>query len=145
MHWFDTQLQDLKKLAEAYEAGKINSAGEYDEAARFRRTAFIDAIQVLVESVVRSSGIAGCVACHDGLILAQAGTVVDTDALGAVIQESIRIAERSEEILALGEIQQIVIVGAQNKIAMITMGTITLSVLSPVDINLAATLAQGPG
>lgn len=76
----------------------------------------------MVNRVIDSPGVTACTAYHDGLILAQSGTIPDTDALGAMIQESIRIAQKGEAILHLGEIQQIVIVGDLNKIAMITVG-----------------------
>ncbi|MGZ8163217.1 MAG: hypothetical protein ACXWTT_10155 [Methylobacter sp.] len=45
----------------------------------------------------------------------------------------------------MGEIQQIVIVGDINKIAMITVGPITLCVLSPKQTNLALSLSQYNG
>ena len=144
MHWFDSQLQTLYKLAEAYDACNVKKDDdEFSDEVRQTRSDFIEAVQSLVNSVVKSPGVTGCVSCHDGLILAKAGSVSDIDALGALIQESIRIAERSENFLALGVIQQIVIVGETNKIAMISVGPVTLCILSPKDTSLAEALSQG--
>ncbi|MDD5579769.1 MAG: roadblock/LC7 domain-containing protein [Methylobacter sp.] len=115
------------------------------EQGRQKRAAFIEAVQALVNRVIDSSGVTACAAYHDGLILAQSGKTPDTDALGALIQESIRVAQKGEAILNLGAIQQIVIVGDLNKIAMITVGPITLCVLSPKQTNLALSLSQYNG
>jgi predicted regulator of Ras-like GTPase activity (Roadblock/LC7/MglB family) len=59
-----------------------------------------------------------------------------------MIQESTGVAQQSSAILNLGEIEQIVIVGAINKIAMLGVGPITLCILSPRDINLAHVLGH---
>ena len=141
-HWFDSELQTLYKLAEAYDTSKVNNDDESLDKVRQTRSDFIEAVQSLVDSVVKSPGVTGCLTCHDGLILAKAGIVSDIDALGALIQESIRIAQRSENFLALGVIQQIVIVGETNKVAMICVGPLTLCILSPKDTSLAETLSQ---
>lgn len=144
MHWFDSQLQTLYKLAEAYDICRVKSSDDFVEDVRQARTAFIDNVQLLVDSVVKLPEISGCVAGHDGFILAKAGSVPDSDALGVVIQESMAIAQRSNKLLDLGAIQQIVIVGGNNKIAMISVGQVTLSILSPKQINLAEVLSQKP-
>jgi len=143
MHWFDSQLQVLYQLAEAYQKCRNNSFDDAEET-RKTRTEFINSVQELVDSVVKLSNISGCVAGHDGFILAKAGSVVDSDALGVMLQESMLIAERSNKLLALGKIQQIVIVGEKNKIAMISIGQLTLGIVCPKHINLADTLSQNP-
>jgi len=144
MHWLDSQLKTLYQLAEAYEQCRVNNSDDYVEEIRQSRTAFIDKVQSLVDSVVKQPNISGCVAGHEGLILAKAGLVSDSDALGAMIQESMSIAQRSKELLDLGSIQQIVIVGENNKVAMISVGQLTLSILSPKNTNLAKSLSNKP-
>jgi predicted regulator of Ras-like GTPase activity (Roadblock/LC7/MglB family) len=148
MHWFESQLLTLYQLADAYSLSQKQEGNDIlniSEQGRQKRTEFIEAVQALVNRVINSAGVTACTAYHDGLILAQSGTTPDTDALGAMIQESIRIAQKGEAILHLGEIQQIVIVGDINKIAMMTVGPITLCVLSPKQTNLALSLSQYNG
>ncbi len=144
MHWFDSQLKTLHKLAEIYDEYRIKDSDEFVDEIRQARTIFIDNVQALVDSVVKLPDISGCVAGHEGFILARAGSVLGIDALGAMIQESMEIAQRSKEILDLGTIQQIVIVGENNKIAMISIGQITIGVLSSKHTNLATCLSKKP-
>lgn len=148
MHWFESQILTLYKLAEAYTSSKKlegNDVLNMSEQGRQKRSEFIEAVQALVNRVIHSPGVTACTAYHEGLILAQSGKIPDTDALGAIIQESIRTAQKGEAILNLGKVQQIVIVGDLNKIAMITVGPIILCVLSPKQTNLALSLSQYNG
>ncbi len=144
MHWLETQLQTLHELAEAYDKCRADNSDENGEEIRETRTLFINNVQSLVDTIVKLPEISGCVAGHDGFILAKAGSVLDTDALGAVIQESMVIAERCKSQLNLGSIKQIVIVGENNKIAMISVAPVTLCILSPTHCNLADLLSQQP-
>ncbi|CAA9891944.1 conserved hypothetical protein [Candidatus Methylobacter favarea] len=148
MHWFESQLLTLYQLAEAYSLSQKQEGNDIlnrSEQGRQKRTEFIEAVQALVNRVINSAGVTACNAYHEGLILAQSGTTPDTDALGAMIQESVRIAQKGEAILHLGEIQQIVIVGGINKIAIITVGPLTLCIMSPKQTNLALSLSQYNG
>ena len=98
-------------------------------------------MQALVDKVIKIKGVGACAAYHDGLILAQAAQSPDIDAFGAVVQESIRAAQQGGSSLRLGDIQQIVIVGAINKLAMLSVGPIILCISCPKDINLASVLS----
>ncbi len=145
MHWFESQILSLDQLAEAYRSSQQDSSDDIvdvSEGIRLKRSQFIQAVQTLVNKVVRIKGITGCAAYHDGLVLAYSGETPDIDALGAMIQESTGVAQQSMAILGLGAIQQIVIVGAINKVAMLGVGPITLCILCPKDINLANVLSQ---
>lgn len=145
MHWFESQLASLDQLAEAYRSSQQQSATDIvnvSEEIRLKRSQFIDAVQVLVNKVIKVKSVTACAAYHDGLILAHSGKTPNIDALGAMIQESLGVAEQGTSILSLGDIQQIVIVGAINKVAMLGIGPITLCILSPKDTNLASVLSQ---
>jgi predicted regulator of Ras-like GTPase activity (Roadblock/LC7/MglB family) len=145
MHWFESQLTSLDQLAEAYRSSQPTSFDDIVEVSEeicLKRSQFVHAVQALVNKVVRIKGITACAAYHDGLILAHSGKMPHIDALGAMIQESTGIAQQSSAVLSLGEIEQIVIVGATNKIAMLGVGPITLCILSPRDINLAHVLGH---
>ncbi len=145
MHWLDSQLQVLYKLAETYQNSRsTGSEKDSHEQIRQSRAEFIDQVQQLTESIVKLADISACVAVHDGLILAQAGNLIDSDALGMMIQETVAIGERSKGLLSLGEIQQIVMVGEKNKIAMLSVGQLTLGIVSPKQVNLAESLSKKP-
>lgn len=145
MHWFESQLAQLDTLADDYLAARRQPAADIvnvSEATRLKRAAFIDAVQAVVDKVVKIEGVSACAAYHDGLILAQSAEASNMDAFGAVIQETIRAAQHGETSLGLGEIEQIVIVGALNKLAMLSVGPIILCISSPKGVNLAAVLSQ---
>ncbi len=146
MHWFDSQIQVLQKLAEAYDKSQDNNSDDFVVEVKKTRSDFIDKVQFVVDSVAKFSGITGCVASHDGFILAKAGVLQDTkaDVLSAVIQENISNAQRNKNSLDLGDIEQIVIVGKTNKIAMISIGQLTLGILSSAQTNLTKQLRKAP-
>jgi hypothetical protein len=106
MHWFESQLLTLYQLIEAYSFSQKQKGDDIfniSEQGGQKRTEFIEAVQALVNRVINSPGVTACTAYHDGLILAQSGKTPDTDALGAMIQESIRIAQKGEAILYLAK------------------------------------------
>lgn len=145
MHWFESQLAELDRLAKAYTLSQHPSGSDIvnaSEEMRLKRAQFIDAVQTLVNKVSKIKGITTCAAYHDGLILAHSENTPNIDAFGAVIQESIRASQQGAEILDLGEIEQIVIVGATNKVAMLSVGPLILCIASPKHINLALALSQ---
>lgn len=145
MHWFQTQLAELSRLADEYALTQQQSASNIvnvSEKMRLKRAEFIDALQVLVDQVGKIKGISSCAAYHDGLILAQSAPIASTDAFGATVQENARAARQGAALLGLGDVEQIVIVGAQNKVAMLNIGPLILCISCPKDINLAAALQR---
>ncbi|CAD6880376.1 Roadblock/LC7 family protein [Methylomonas albis] len=145
MHWFESQLTHLDTLAADYLSAQRQPAADIvnvSEVTRLKRAAFIDAVQALVDKVVKIKGVSACAAYHDGLILAQSAEASNMDAFGAIIQETIRAAQHGETSLELGNIEQIVIIGAVNKLAMLSVGPIILCISSPKGVNLASVLSQ---
>lgn len=143
MHWFQTQLAELSRLADEYAASQQQSAANIinlSEKMRVKRAEFIDAVQALVDKVGAIKGISACAAYHDGLILAQSAQLAAIDAFGATVQESARAAQQGATLLGLGELEQIVVVGAKNKVAMLSVGPLMLCISSPKEINLATVL-----
>lgn len=145
MHWFESQLAELNKLAEDYLQSQQrpgNNLVNASEALRHKRNQFITAVQNLVDKVGKIKGISACAAYHDGLILAQSQDMPAIDAFGATVQDSVRSAQQGAAMLGLGDIEQIVIVGASQKVAMLNVGPLVLCISSPKQINLAAALSQ---
>lgn len=145
MHWFESQLAELNKLADDYlqsqqqpSANIVNAS----ETIRSKRKQFMTAVQNLVDTVGKIKGISACAAYHDGLILAQSQNMPAIDAFGATVQDSVRAARQGGAMLGLGDIEQIVIVGATNKVAMLNVGPLVLCISSPKQINLAVALSQ---
>lgn len=146
MHWLERQIAELDRLAEDYldtQRRQVNDIVLVSEDMRDKRRCFIEALQTLVDRVVKIKGVSACVAFHEGLVLAGSGKLPNVDALGAMIQESIGVALKGAGILSLGEIRQIVIVGETDKVAMLSVGPVILCITSPKAVNLASALSRG--
>lgn len=146
MHWFESQLRELDRLAEAYVLSQQKSQCnivDVSEETRIKRNQFIGAVQRLVDKVSKIKGISACSAYHDGLILAHSAKADNVDGYGAMVQECIRAAQQGGAMLDLGNIEQIVIVGAVNKVALLTVGPLVLCISSSKQLNLALALSQG--
>ncbi|OHX36886.1 hypothetical protein BJL95_19480 [Methylomonas sp. LWB] len=145
MHWFESQLAELDRLAAAYSAAQRQPSDDLvstSASLRTKRGEFIAALQTLVDGVVRIKGIHACAAYHEGLILASAGQLPHADALGALIEDSIGVARDSSAILKLGDIEQLVIVGSTSKVAVLNIGPVVLCIACPKATNLAAALSE---
>ena len=55
---------------------------------------------------------------------------------------SLSAAQQGAEMLSLGNVEQIVIFGAINKVAMLSVGPLILCISYPKQINLASALRQ---
>lgn len=145
MHWFESQLAELNKLSDDYLFSQQQPTSDIvnvSESIRVKRSQFINAVQSLVDTVGKIKGISACAAYHEGLILAQSQNMPSIDAFGATVQDSVRSAQQGAAMLGLGNIEQIVIVGAKNKVAMLNVGPLVLCISSSKQINLAAALSQ---
>ncbi len=145
MHWFESEIAELVTLANQYadhRAERSNGSVEFDREADIRRREFVAALNKIVANVAIHPGVAGCLISFDGLVMAMAGEALDFDALAAVTQECVVSASKGAKILNLGEVQQMVVVGATHKIAVVTIAEMALCVLSPRETNLSASLRE---
>lgn len=145
MHWLESQLTLLDRLAADYLSAQQQTEEDIvrtSEDLRIKRGRFIDALQALVDDIMEVKGISACSAYHEGLVLAGSGRMPNIDALGAMIQESVGVARKGAAILSLGDIEQILIVGSTEKVAMLSVGPIVLCIACPRAINLASALGR---
>jgi len=145
MYWFESQIAELVSLADQY---ADHRSAHSDESANFdyepdaHRGEFVAALNRIVENVAMHAGISGCLISFDGLVMAMAGEALDFDALAAVTQECVEAAAKGAKRLSLGEVQQLVVIGAVHKIAVVAIGELALCVLSPRSTNLSASLRE---
>ena len=145
MHWLESQIQVLHELEQEYSSAKRsglenNPSPRAEE--REKRLVFIEKVQALVTSVSGYPGISGCLSCHDGLVIARAGSLADFDAAAATAQECIWAAGKARDTIGLGDLHQIVIVGSENKISVIIVGQVAICILSPSEITLSAVFSE---
>jgi predicted regulator of Ras-like GTPase activity (Roadblock/LC7/MglB family) len=142
-HWLDRQVGRLRELAltlEPEDTRRPPPTGRADQ----RRSAFLAAVRELVEDVAAHDGVSACVACYDGLPMAAAGRAVDAavEAVAAMAQRGVEAGSAAAGALALGPVQQVVVVGRDHKLALILVGQLVIGILAPVRTTLASTLAH---
>ena len=146
MHWFESQVAELVRLAERYTLQRTahgDAPAVSGSALNRHRSEFVDALNNIVANVAMHADITACLVSFDGLVMAMSGEAPDFDALAAVTQEFITTAGKGAKVLNLGEVQQTVIVGAAHKVAVIMIGGLALCVLSPRSTNMSASLSEG--
>lgn len=134
MHWFESKISQLVQLADGYTRlhnEQDCNEPEFSREPDIQRDKFILNLNTLVEDVSTQPGIMACLVSYDGLLLAKAGIATDFDALAALTQECLQPASKASAILGLGDIQQMVLIGTENKIAVVTVGAMALCMLSP--------------
>ncbi len=145
MHWFESQVERLISLANKYaqhQTLRSDDSAIFNREPDTHRGEFVAALNRIVVNVAMHSGVSGCLISFDGLVMAMAGEVPDFDGLAAVTQECVEAATKGSKILDLGELQQLVVVGTEHKIAVVAIGGLALSVLSPRNTNLSASLRE---
>lgn len=144
MHWFDQRVLELRQLARECQLPDPGKQGDIKpDNGNSRRTLRLTAEQ-LAEEVAAHVGVSACLVSYDGLPLAAAGHTNQLEAMAAVSQTCFQAAQMGGEKLGLGHPEQIVIVGEQNKFAMISMGELTLCILSPKNTVLTEILSTPP-
>lgn len=135
MHWLVERLQQVQVQALA-----MGGVGSVDEA----RPRFRTALRHLVEALATRDGVSASFACHEGLLLEAAGGDPDFEALAAMGQGCAAVARDAAATLALGEVRQLVLVGATHKLALFILGQLAVGVLCAEEVNLATSLATAP-
>ncbi len=137
------QVLALNGLSEQYE--RLNRAWQDSgpvsrEQEAKARTEFLSGLRAVVQQIARRRGVSGCFVANEGLLVEAVGDGLDFEALAAMAQWCETPAEHAAKTLALGTVQQILIVGSRDKLALIRLGRMTLGIVSPTSIQLAETL-----
>ena len=149
MHWLEERVKLLYHSELQYLENRRNdTAVEKGLLGRRKdrefRASFLNEIKQLVQAVSEVDGISGCIACHDGLLVAKSGKLSDFEAVAAAAQECITYADKSTVPLQLGRLRQISIIGERAKLALVVMGDIAVGIVSPVETILSQVL-RDPG
>jgi predicted regulator of Ras-like GTPase activity (Roadblock/LC7/MglB family) len=147
MHWLAEQIRNLQKLAERHIQYRDLAAlevGGSDEAEKEAREAFLEAVRELVAGIAGRPGVEACLVSHDGLLVEAEGNLEDLEPLAAMAQSCFESGARTAESLELGKMQQMLVIGEQQKIALFRVGHMVLGILAMSETNLAQVLATPP-
>lgn len=144
MHWLAEQLKNLHELEsrslQYRDLSALNVAGSA-AAEKQAREAFVTAVCRLVEEVAGRAGVEACFAAHEGLVVHTAGRTDDAEAMAAMAQNCLDTGRVAATSLKLGAVQQMVVVGEQQKLALFAIGQMALGILGMSDANLASALS----
>lgn len=142
-HWLAYELERLQVLAEHHASEKTNAAGRArSEAEHMAREEFLAATRALVSGISERRGVTACFVAHDGLIAETGGRAPDFEALAAVAQKCQAVGREAGASLSLGGVRQMVVVGADHKLAMLLVGQLVIGILCPVDTQLGELLGR---
>jgi len=133
MHWLESQVVRLHGLA---------TRQKPRSAIKEVRREFLNAVAELAAATVRRDGVTACFVCHDGLLIETAGRATDFEALSAMTQHWMVAGNEAAQTLALGKVQQMLIVGDEQKLALFVIGQLAVGILSPSAVVLSRVLAS---
>jgi predicted regulator of Ras-like GTPase activity (Roadblock/LC7/MglB family) len=143
MHWLGDKLQGLEDLLirlNEYKGMDAKAVAGAEAAAKKTREAFAENVRELVTAIASRDGITACFACHDGLLMENAGECSDFERLAVEGQKLINQGTASLERLDFGEFQQMVLVGRNKKVALFWMGEVGIGIVSTTDTVLSEQL-----
>ena len=130
MHWLSNRVSRLAELA------------PLPRAARREREHFFSELASLVDEAGDREGVDVAFACHEGLLMAAAGAEAgEAEALAALAQVLLESLASRPGGLSLGDMRQLVVVGALHKLALVQIGPVTLGLRSPHGVSLARSTA----
>lgn len=116
-HWLAEQVEALTRLSDG--------GGSRPE--------FLRAVEEVVDRVAARPDITACFAAYEGLLVATAGQTANFDALAAAAQQAMEATQTD----LLGPLDQMALVGARDKLAILRVGPILLGILSPRGSSIA--------
>ncbi len=128
-HWLGEQVEALQGLS-----------GARADAAPAARRDFLSRVERVVEGAAGRPGVRAAFAAYEGLLVAESGAA-DFESVAALAQRMLEPASDAWESRALGEVRQLLVVGATEKLALVRVGPVVLGVLSPVEVRLAEAMA----
>lgn len=143
MHWLATRIERIEQLQVRH--AQLKQRREAGEGVRQEENAcrmdFLASVTELVAEAGRRPGVLATFAAHEGLLIATSGDTRYCEAVAALAQTALLPAIEGAERMQLGPLQQLVLVGAQGKLALIRVGDIALGLLASEEVSLAASLA----
>ncbi len=139
MSWLAEALDDLRETSRrhAVMVGDNSSEEERQDVA----TELQEGIVQVVQQLGRLDGVTAAFACQRDGVLEKEGFVPDFDNLAATSRALRAGLDVASETFRLGGLSQTVLVGGEHKLAVFTIGDVTLGVLTPAGISLAQAMS----
>jgi predicted regulator of Ras-like GTPase activity (Roadblock/LC7/MglB family) len=154
MNWLSDELAEIAALIGAGSGATWGSQtpsvppttdGTLQPPRRLRNAgAAVARLERIAAEIARRPGVAAVFVSYDGLLLAAEGNGPDLEALAAVAQSTARAAIDTARGVALGQAQQVVVVGSEHKLALVIVAGMVLGILCATHTALAVALSAPP-
>lgn len=145
MHWLSDHVETIREAARAHAALREarQSAGEVPtpEEADARR-ALREAVDATIAALGQRPELIGCFVAHEGLLVAGHGDRAMLEAAAAVSATLLDAAPSGADPLGLGEVAQLVVIGAARKLVLVDVGGLVLGLVAGATERLGRALAD---
>ncbi|GEM_PF-6784426 len=139
MSWLAEALDDLREASRKHAVMVGDNSSEEERQAV--ATELQEGVVQVVQQLGKLDGVTAAFACQGEAVLEKEGFVPDFDNLASTAR-TVRVAlDVASESFRLGGLGQTVLVGGEHKLALFTIGDITLGVLTPAGISLAQAMS----
>ena len=159
MHWLEERLRALRKMSEDNLALRDerdrfakNGGGRTEELIRLQdelsglRRRQREESSELTDLLASREGVSGAFLAQDGLLMAASGLLVaDFEPYAAISQRFTETAGEAMQRLSLGAMNQLVLVGEENKLALMFVGSMVVGIVCPRSVVLGSILADPAG
>jgi len=139
MSWLAEALDDLREASRkhAVMVGDNSSEDERQAVA----TELQEGVVQVVQQLGKLDGVTAAFACQGEAVLEKEGFVPDFDNLSSTTRSLRGALDVASESFRLGGMSQTVLVGAEHKLALFSIGDVTLGVLTPTGVSLAQAMS----
>jgi predicted regulator of Ras-like GTPase activity (Roadblock/LC7/MglB family) len=139
MQWLDDTLKEVGEILQR-QAVLVGAMTDDLEHARLNKT-LEKILSALVHRISAGEGIELALACRGESLVASDGPLLDYVALSEATHAGRWAMEKVSKAFDLGTIQQTVVIGSEKKLAIITVGDVSLAIQAPLDISIELALA----
>jgi hypothetical protein len=138
MHWLNDALYEIQDILQR-QSVFVGAMADDLETARLDRD-LEKLLSALVQRIAACDGIEAILASKGEVLMASAGPLIDYVALSEASHGAQWAMEKVAKAYDLGAIRQNVLIGEHKKLAMFTVGSVTIAMVCPNDLVLANVL-----
>ena len=141
MHWLPEALDEIRDLLK--EQSLLVGAMANEERHGEITTTVDQKVDGIVHRLAAIEEVLCALACRGEHLLTASGPLIDYVALSEAAHAARWALEKVSSTFELGGIEQTVLVGADQKLALFGAGEITFAIVSPTGVSLTEALARG--
>lgn len=138
MAWLNEALSEVGKILQR-QAVLVGPMADELENERLDRE-LEQLMSALVHRIAADPGVEAVLACKGPSLIASDGPLINYVALSEATHGGRWAMEKVAKTFQLGKINQTVVIGEEKKLAMLSVGEVTISILAPLGVSIGAAL-----